>query len=85
MTKEKLLAKIRNNQKNIKFREFVLLIESFGFSYVRTNGSHTIYAHPRVVELVNIQNVNGQAKPYQIKGFLNLVDAYHLSQEVTND
>jgi len=44
-------------------------------------GSHHIFVHPRVRELVNLQNVDGKAKPYQIRQFLALVESYNLSLE----
>jgi hypothetical protein len=34
-----------------------------------------------VRELVNLQEVRGQAKPYQIRQFLRLVERYALSLE----
>ncbi len=37
-----------------------------------------IFVHPNVPELVNLQNVNGQAKPYQIRQFIKLVERYNL-------
>ena len=40
-----------------------------------------MFVHPDVDELVNIQDVNGEAKPYQIKQFLELVEAYDLRME----
>ncbi len=40
-----------------------------------------MFAHPGVDELVNIQDVNGEAKPYQIKQFLELVEEYDLKLE----
>jgi predicted RNA binding protein YcfA (HicA-like mRNA interferase family) len=42
----------------------VILVEAFGFRLSRTSGSHHIFIHPNVKELVNLQNVKGQAKPY---------------------
>jgi len=78
MKRKKLLQKILNSQKNIRFSDFVNLVEGFGFAQDRTSGSHHIFSSPRVAELVNIQNVNGQAKPYQIKQFLALVEKYDL-------
>jgi hypothetical protein len=42
------------------------------------NGSHHIYAHPEVAELINLQNVKGQAKMYQIRQFLKIVERYDL-------
>jgi len=36
------------------------------------------FVHPQVRELVNLQNVAGKAKPYQIRQFLQLVERYNL-------
>jgi len=41
-------------------------------------GSHHIYRHPQVNEKLNLQPVGGEAKPYQIRQFLVLVEKYHL-------
>jgi predicted RNA binding protein YcfA (HicA-like mRNA interferase family) len=76
---KKLLQKILQGSKNIRFQEMVSLVEGFGFRLSRVNGSHHIYTHPSVVELVNLQEVGGQAKPYQIRQFLKLVEKYNLT------
>ena len=57
------------------------LVEAFGFELGRTSGSHHIFVHPDVRELLNLQEVRGQAKPYQIRQFLWLVERYALSLE----
>ena len=67
-----------NNNKNVQFNDFVALIEAFAFTPIRIKGSHHIYEHKNVVEMVNIQDDNGKAKPYQIKQFLQLVEKYEL-------
>ena len=54
------------------------LVEAFGFELKRAGGSHHIFAHPDVMELVNLQEVGGQAKPYQIRQFLRLIERYAL-------
>jgi len=59
----------------------VTLIESFGFYESRVKGSHHIFVHPHVRELVNLQDVDGKAKPYQIRQFLALVESYNLKLE----
>lgn len=79
--KSKLFKRILENQKNVKLTEFRSLMESFGFRLSRIKGSHHIFAHPLVKEIVNIQEVNGEAKPYQIKQFLKIVERYNLTQE----
>lgn len=60
--------------KNIRFEEIVVLTEAYGFRLARINGSHHIFVHPEVRELINLQKVNGMAKPYQIRQLLKLVE-----------
>ncbi len=81
MKKKKLLQKILTNSQNVKFSDMVSLVEAFGFSLSRTRGSHHIFVHPDVKELVNLQEVRGQAKPYQVRQFLKLVERYNLELE----
>ena len=59
----------------------VALVESFGFRLSRIKGSHRIFVHDGITELVNLQEVDGEAKPYQIKQFLRLVEKYNLHME----
>lgn len=82
MTKrEKILAKVLSGSKNIPFDDFVLLVKGFGFRLSRINGSHHIFVHQDVKELVNLQSVDGQIKPYQVRQFMELVERYHLHME----
>jgi predicted RNA binding protein YcfA (HicA-like mRNA interferase family) len=79
--KRKLLEKILNSQKNIAFDDMVALVEAFGFRQSRVSGSHHIFEHPNIPELVNLQNRKGQAKPYQVRQFLTIMEQYSLSLE----
>jgi predicted RNA binding protein YcfA (HicA-like mRNA interferase family) len=63
----------------MRFDEMVALAEAFGFHLSRVKGSHHIFVHPQVRELVNLQNVGGKAKPYQVRQFLRLVERYNLT------
>ncbi len=78
MKKRKLLRKALTGAKNFRFSEMVTLVEAFGFRLSRTSGSHHIFVHPNVDELVNLQEVNGRAKPYQVNQFLSLIEKYNL-------
>lgn len=59
----------------------VKLAESFGFRRARSSGSHHIFTHPAVREFLNLQDVKGKAKPYQIGQFLKLVEKYDLRMD----
>jgi predicted RNA binding protein YcfA (HicA-like mRNA interferase family) len=78
MKKKKLLLKILSNQRNVSFSDMRSIVEAFGFKLSRISGSHHIYKHISIKELINIQNVKGKAKPYQIKQFLEIVEKYNL-------
>jgi predicted RNA binding protein YcfA (HicA-like mRNA interferase family) len=54
------------------------LAQGLGFRLSRVNGSHHIFVHPNVRELVNLQDVRGKAKAYQIRQLLRLVERYNL-------
>ena len=81
MSERKTLQKILSGSRNIRFAEMSALAEAFGFHLSRIQGSHHIFSHPEVPELVNLQEVRGEAKPYQIRQFLKLVERHHLELE----
>lgn len=81
MNKKKLLAKIKNNSKNVRYGDFVTLIEAFDFERVRGKGSHEIFKRTGIADTINIQNHNGYAKSYQVKQFLSTVEQYNLKLE----
>lgn len=81
MNARKILDKALSNSRNLSFRDFCKLIQAFNFKLSRVNGSHHIFSHPDITELVNVQNVQGQAKPYQIRQFLRLVEEYNIKLE----
>jgi len=53
------------------------LVEAFEFRLLRISGSHHIYGKSGLAEHVNLQEVQGKAKPYQIRQFLKLVERYN--------
>ncbi len=76
---DKLLIKlVQGNYKNISFKEFQYLIEKYGFKLDRVSGSHHIYTYPGIPDIINIQNIKGEAKPYQIKQVLKIIEKYNL-------
>ncbi len=81
MNTRKTLEQALAGSKNIHFDDMVSLVEAFGFRLARVSGSHHIFTHIGIRELVNLQNVNGKAKPYQVRQFLRLVEQYALKLE----
>lgn len=66
------------NLQNTKFSELKLLLDAYGFTLARVAGSHHIYTHPDIVEIVNIQKIDNEAKPYQIRQILQLIEKYNI-------
>lgn len=64
MKKEKLLRKLLASAENVRFGDLVTLAEAYGFQLARISGSHHIFKHPEKIELLNLQNCKGKAKPY---------------------
>ena len=81
MKKRKLLLKLLSGSKNVRFSEAVALAEAFGFRLDRVNGSHHIFVHPEIPELLNLQDLKGKAKPYQVKQLLQLAEIHNLQLE----
>jgi hypothetical protein len=47
----------------------------------RVSGSHHIYTHPKVPRPLSLQPHQREAKPYQIRQFVEMVRAHGLSME----
>jgi len=76
---EKLLKKIsQGSLNNVRFADMIKLVEVFGFELSRVSGSHHIYIHSDIPERINLQEVGGEAKPYQIRQFLRIVERNNL-------
>ncbi len=82
MNRRRLLERLAEGAlRNVSFDDIVNLAEGFGFRLQRVSGSYHIFVHPDLPELVNLQEVAGDAKPYQIRQFLRLVERYNLRLE----
>ncbi len=81
MNKRKLLRKTLSGSKNISFSEALAIAKAFGFSLDRVSGSHHIMAHPEIPELINLQEVGGQVKPYQLKQLMKIIEKHNLRME----
>jgi hypothetical protein len=74
----RLLQKALTSPRNVRFAEALKLAEAFGFRVARISGSHHILVHPGLPELLNLQDVGGRAKPYQLAQLLKLAERYNL-------
>lgn len=83
MTKiDKLYARVLANPSHaISFRDFVTLIEAVGFRHARTKGSHRSYIHAACPKLLVVQPKGKEAKRYQVREFLDMIEEYGLGLE----
>ena len=77
---DETLRAARAGSRNVRFRDLVRLVEALGFRLARVSGSHHVFTHADVEELINLQEVDGKAKPYQLRQVVKLVDRYNLSR-----
>ncbi len=75
----KLHEQLRSGGRRLTYAEFVRLIEAFGFYHYRTTGSHQIYVRDGIAQKVNIQPKGKDAKDYQVRQFLDIVEQYGLT------
>ena len=69
---------LANPRATISFRDFEKLLAAFGFELVRTTGSHRQYAHPKLTRPLPVQPSSKDAKAYQVREFLELVQEHGL-------
>jgi len=62
----------------IAFRDFEKLLAAFGFKHARTTGSHRQYTHPKLTRPFPVQPSGKEAKRYQVREFLELVEEHSL-------
>jgi len=76
---DKLLSHILRGMSdaNIPFEDFRHLLRRLGFEE-RIRGNHHIFTKGGIEEILNLQPRRGQAKPYQIRQFMKLVERYNL-------
>lgn len=80
MRPRKLLQRLSTSTANVRFSDLQRLVLALGFIHDRTVGSHRVYLHPKHpgAPQLNLQPDGHDAKPYQIKQLLKLVEEYNL-------
>ena len=82
MNRRQLLQRLASGAvHNVRFSDMIDLVEGFGFRLDRRRGSHYLFVHPDVPEVLNLQPEGGQAKACQIRQFLRLVEENELRLE----
>ncbi len=78
----KLLSRINDGvTANVAFADLLLLLAALGFKEVGGRGSHRVLARYDIPELLNLQEIRGQAKPYQVRQVAAVVRRYNLRLE----
>ena len=82
-SKRKLLMRVRNNPRDVRFSDLVRLVEAAGFVPIPQRGtSHRQYVHPITGAYLNLRpRRNGKAKEFQVRQFLDAVEEYGLRME----
>ena len=65
----------------VSFRDFVRLLEAFGWEHKRTKGSHRTYAYPGVPAVLTINPDGKVARRYQVRLLLEFIEEYGLSMD----
>jgi hypothetical protein len=73
--RDKLIAAIRNNPKNVGFEDACKVARLLGFTAAGA-GTHRAYSRPGEPVLLNFQNRNGKIKPYQARQLIVMIDKY---------
>jgi predicted RNA binding protein YcfA (HicA-like mRNA interferase family) len=74
----KILQRLLDGQHSISFRDFERILVALGFSWERTKGSHRQYVHPKIPRPFPVQPSGKDAKRYQIRELLELIEGYGL-------
>jgi predicted RNA binding protein YcfA (HicA-like mRNA interferase family) len=86
MKARKTLERILSGSRNVRFDDFAALLEAFGFVLKRIRGSHHIFKHPDVPEILSVQpSSDNQTKPYQLQQFLKMIEEYDLRLDDDKD
>ena len=80
MRPEKLLERLAGGSlHNVAFADLCRLAEALGFRLDRVRGGHHIYVNRELSVRMNLQDRHGEAKPYQIRQLLAVVEEYNLT------
>jgi hypothetical protein len=81
--RRKLYDRIAGGQSdaNIPFEQAANLFKFLGFEE-RIRGSHHIFVREDIEEVINLQEVGGECKPYQVRQMRIVLKKYNLREEL---
>lgn len=79
MRPAKIYRLARRNAGGLRFHDLCRLAEAFGFVFQRQRGSHRVYSHEGLRELMIFQEDRGSAKAYQVRQLLGCIDRNRLT------
>lgn len=69
---------IRKRNVNIRFSDLCYFVEHLGFECRQKGTSHAVYSMDGVDEIINLQERDGMAKPYQVRQVIKIVKKYKM-------
>ena len=76
---EKLFDEIvRKRNAEIRYDDLCYFVEHLGFDGRQNGTSHCVYTMNGVEEIINLQEKNGMAKPYQVRQVAKIVRKYKM-------
>jgi len=70
---------LQSTARTVSFRDFLSLIEAFGFEEARMRGSHRCFARPACTKLLVVQPKGTDAKRYQVRELLDMIEEFGLT------
>jgi hypothetical protein len=79
---ERILERILSGtaDKSIPLADIKILLERKGFS-CRVKGDHFIFTRTGILDIINLQPMQGLSKPYQVKQVRNILVKYGLNKK----
>jgi hypothetical protein len=72
----KLIERIEENPKDVRFDDACKVAERLGFSSKAQKGSHRAFARRGERTLLNFQDWNGKIPSYQAEQLIDMIDKY---------
>jgi hypothetical protein len=76
-----MVEELKTSPKKVRFERLCKIAEAFGFRLRGGKGSHRIYVRDGVDEILNFQDVEGKAKPYQVRQLIKIIEKYGLLED----